>query len=72
MSQLPFRADAARARLDESASTGIRATLNAVVVSAVLGAIKIVAGILGHSDALIADGVESLLDVVSGLAVAGS
>ena len=37
-----------------------------------MGAVKIIAGLLGHSYALIADGVESMLDVVSGLVVAGS
>jgi cation diffusion facilitator family transporter len=40
-------------------------------VSAMLGAIKVTAGVLGHSYALIADGVESLLDIVSSLAVWG-
>lgn len=72
MSQLPSQADAARKKLDESAAAGIRASLAAVVLSAVLGAIKVVAGILGHSYALVADGVESMMDVVSGLVVAGS
>jgi cation diffusion facilitator family transporter len=72
MSQLPSQASAARAKLDRSASSGIRASLGGVLVSVVLGAIKIVAGILGNSYALVADGVESLLDVVSGLVVAGS
>jgi cation diffusion facilitator family transporter len=36
------------------------------------GAVKIITGIVGHSYALIADGVESMLDVASGLVVAGS
>ncbi len=72
MSQLPSRPDAARTKLDQSAATGIRATLGAVLVSVMLAAIKVVAGILGNSYALLADGVESMLDVVSGLVVAGS
>jgi cation diffusion facilitator family transporter len=38
----------------------------------VLGVTKVIAGILGNSYALIADGVESMVDVVSGLVVAGS
>jgi cation diffusion facilitator family transporter len=42
-----------------------------MAVSAVLGAIKVTSGVLGHSYALIADGVESLLDIASGLAVWG-
>src|SRR5215204_1553480 len=72
MSQLPSQADPARAKLDHSAATGIRASLGGVLASVVLGAFKIITGILGNSYALIADGVESLLDVVSGLVVAGS
>jgi cation diffusion facilitator family transporter len=72
MSQLPARATTAHPKIRQSAATGIRATLTAVLVSIALGAIKIIAGVLGHSYALIADGVESMLDVVSGLVVAGS
>jgi cation diffusion facilitator family transporter len=40
-------------------------------VSAVLGAVKVASGVIGHSYALIADGVESLLDIASSLAVCG-
>ncbi len=73
MSQLPAQVDpVARARLNQSAAVGIRASLSAVLLSVVLGAVKILAGIAGHSYALLADGVESMLDVVSGLVVAGS
>jgi cation diffusion facilitator family transporter len=72
MSQLHAQADSAQPKLQESAATGIRASLSAVLVSLALGVVKIIAGILGHSYALIADGVESMLDVASGLAVAGS
>ncbi len=50
---------------------GIRETLIGTVTSAVLGAVKIVAGILGHSYALVADGVESVLDILSSFAVLG-
>jgi cation diffusion facilitator family transporter len=72
MTQLPNKVGQAHAKLDESATEGIRASLTGVIVSVVLGAIKVVAGVLGHSYALVADGVESMLDVVSGLVVAGS
>jgi cation diffusion facilitator family transporter len=72
MSQLPAQATAGHRKLDRTASAGIRASLGAVLVSVALGAVKIIAGILGHSYALVADGVESMLDVVSGLVVAGS
>lgn len=56
----------------ESATRGARTTAWAIVASSVLGAVKIVAGTLGHSYALIADGIESLLDIVSSLVVWGS
>lgn len=58
-----------RAQLATVAHRGIRATLMGVVVSAVLGAVKILAGVLGHSYALVADGIESILDIFSSLAV---
>jgi cation diffusion facilitator family transporter len=72
MSQLPAHANTTHPKIRESAKTGIRASLGGVLVSIALGAIKVIAGVLGHSYALIADGVESMLDVVSGLVVAGS
>jgi cation diffusion facilitator family transporter len=72
MSQLPAQATASHSKLDESAAAGIRASLAAVLVSLALGAIKIIAGVVGHSYALVADGIESMLDVASGLVVAGS
>jgi cation diffusion facilitator family transporter len=72
MSQLPSQVRASQPKLDESASAGIRASLGGVLVSVVLGVVKVVTGIIGHSYALIADGIESILDVVSGLLVASS
>ena len=54
------------------ATRGMRAALMAMGVSGVLGAVKVIAGVAGHSYALIADGVESLLDIVSSIAVWGS
>ena len=50
---------------------GTRATVVALLVSACLAVLKIAAGILGNSFALIADGVESVLDIFSGLLVLG-
>lgn len=50
---------------------GTRATIVAVLTSATLAAMKIAAGILGNSFALVADGVESVLDIFSGLLVLG-
>src|SRR4051794_20794912 len=72
MSQLPNRPAAAQAKLSVSASTGIRASLRSVIISVALGAVKVISGVVGHSYALIADGVESMLDVFSGAIVAGS
>jgi cation diffusion facilitator family transporter len=72
MTQLPAHSGAADPKLAQSAAVGIRASLAAVLISMVLGVVKIIAGIFGHSYALIADGVESMLDVASGLVVAGS
>jgi cation diffusion facilitator family transporter len=62
----------ARAQAGRQAMRGARAAVMAMIVSAVLGAIKVIAGVVGHSYALVADGVESLLDIVSSLAVWGS
>jgi cation diffusion facilitator family transporter len=45
--------------------SGARLALYGVLINAVLAALKLAAGILGHSYALIADGIESALDVVS-------
>lgn len=59
-------------RLQTSAARGRRATLVAVVSSVFLAAVKITAGVLGNSYALVADGIESVLDVVSSAVVWGS
>src|SRR5262245_43927084 len=67
----PSTPDEARAQAAVQAQRGVRAALMAMGVSAVLGAVKVTSGILGHSYALIADGVESLLDIVSSMAVWG-
>jgi len=50
---------------------GLRATTKALVVSASLATMKIGAGVLGNSYALVADGVESVLDIFTGLLVIG-
>jgi len=62
----------ARARLQASTRRGLLATMLGVVVSSVLAVIKVGAGILGHSYALVADGIESLLDIMSSMIVWGS
>jgi cation diffusion facilitator family transporter len=48
---------------------GIRSTLLGILVNLGLSAAKISAGIVGHSFALVADGLESGADVLSGLIV---
>jgi cation diffusion facilitator family transporter len=68
----PSTVEAARADAAVQAARGMRAALMAMGVSGVLGAVKVIAGVAGHSYALIADGVESLLDIVSSIAVWGS
>jgi len=51
---------------------GLHTVLVAIVANAVLGGIKIFGGIVGHSQALIADGIESIGDLfVSGLVLHG-
>ncbi len=67
----PPTPDDARAEAAAKAQQGVRAALVGMGVSAALGAVKIFSGVVGHSYALIADGVESLLDIASALAVWG-
>jgi cation diffusion facilitator family transporter len=50
---------------------GIRAALIGVVVNVGLAIVKIAAGVFGHSQALIADGIESLADLLSSFVVIG-
>lgn len=52
-----------------TADTVIRATWIGLVVNVVLSILKIVAGILGHSRAVVADGLHSLSDLISDIAV---
>lgn len=58
--------------LSRKANRGIRATVFGIVASTALAVIKIVSGLLGNSYALIADGIESLLDIMSSMVVWGS
>lgn len=54
------------------AGTGIRSLMYAVLASSLLAGIKILSGIVGHAYVLIADGVESLLDLFTSLVTWGS
>jgi len=58
--------------LGPSVARGTRATLIGILISTVLAAVKILGGIFGQSYALIADGVESLLDIFGSSIVWGS
>ena len=49
--------------------TAIHAVLTSMAVNVVLAAVKTVTGILGHSYALVADGIESINDVFASLLV---
>ena len=60
------------ARFDAAIARGVRVTLLAITISVLLAIIKIAAGVVGHTYALIADGVESLLDVFSASVAWGS
>src|SRR5437764_1386387 len=55
----------ARTRLQQ----GLRATFIGLSVNAILAVTKLVAGLLGHSHALVADSVESLADILSSIVV---
>ncbi|HEY3758037.1 MAG TPA: cation diffusion facilitator family transporter [Opitutaceae bacterium] len=63
--ELPAHYAAAKAR----AESGARAALRGVALNLGLAAVKFAGGVWGHTYALIADGVESLLDVFSSLLV---
>jgi cation diffusion facilitator family transporter len=58
--------------LGPSVVRGTRATLIGILISTVLAAVKILGGVFGQSYALIADGVESLLDIFGSSIVWGS
>lgn len=53
----------------EAFGKGLRLILGAVVVNLALSAVKITAGVVGNSYALVADGVESLADALSSIIV---
>jgi cation diffusion facilitator family transporter len=51
--------------------TGARVALLGLVINVVLAAVKIVAGVVGHAYVLIADGMESALDVAGSIVIWG-
>ena len=58
--------------LTAAAAKGVKATVWGIVASAFLAVVKILSGIIGNSYALIADGIESVLDIMSSMVVWGS
>jgi cation diffusion facilitator family transporter len=58
-----------RAQVERAVSEGTRAAVVGVVVSSTLAAVKISAGLVGNSYALVADGVESVLDLLASVLV---
>src|SRR5271170_2958461 len=56
--------EAARMNPERSLATGQGSALNGILLNGALGAAKLVAGILGHSYALVADAAESFADVM--------
>jgi len=67
----PLGARATPAQLRDAYRRGTRATVTALTVSSALAVVKITAGLVGNSFALVADGVESVLDVLSSVLVWG-
>jgi cation diffusion facilitator family transporter len=53
----------------EATSRGVRAVVLSIATNAVLALVKCVAGVAGHSYALVADGVESTSDVAGSIVV---
>jgi cation diffusion facilitator family transporter len=58
-------------QLSDAVRRGTRVAAIGVVTSAFLATLKIATGVIGNSFALVADGVESVLDIFSGLLVWG-
>jgi cation diffusion facilitator family transporter len=56
-------------QIRQAAAEGTRTVLVAILASAALAAVKIVAGLTGNSYALVADGLESVLDIFCSLVV---
>ena len=56
-------------KLEEEVGRGLRSSLVSISANFCLAACKCLAGFIGHSFALVADGIESLSDVFSSLAV---
>jgi cation diffusion facilitator family transporter len=69
MTETDKPATASRKAAQQRYVSGARLALAGVMVNTLLGIVKILAGLLGNTYALIADGVESLLDIFGSLVV---
>lgn len=69
---LLFRDRSTAVMQNENVKAAAKATLLSVAINSALAAVKVVTGILGNSYALIADGIESINDVLSSLVVYAS
>jgi len=58
-----------RTQLERAVTEGTRAAVVGVVLSALLATVKISAGLVGNAYALVADGIESVLDLFSSVLV---
>jgi len=58
--------------LQERSREGSRLVLCGVVINAILAIVKVGAGLAGHSNALLADGLESALDMASSVLIWGA
>ena len=58
-------------RPSDDTARALRVTIQTVILSTLLAVVKIASGLVGHSYALVADGIESMLDVVGSLVVWG-
>ena len=55
--------------MEERTSIGVEVSKNTIVVNTILGAIKVIAGIVASSNAMIADGIHSFSDVITTIGV---
>ena len=67
--RMPDQLPPYQAAIADRAHTGARLVVRGMALNALLGAIKIAGGVLGHAYALVADGVESMSDIAISLVI---
>jgi cation diffusion facilitator family transporter len=65
------RAVATVSAMSDGTRSAIRVSILGLVTNTVLGIVKLTAGLVGHSSALVADAIESILDMTSSTIVLG-